>query len=194
MTGVLRPGRHRAALAAQLAALAMFNCLAGVCPAAAATAAGAADAAKPQVELGSPASAVRRLSVAPQRDLIGTGGDRKAARVVAAHGELHRVLRPPAAAGRARSCLRRRVHQQQPWVAIGGTSAPTAGAASHAIHLYDTQSGESLRHIDARAGDAERLRWSSEGSVLIAGYAHSRGVRAFDRGSGPLAVETSGTL
>lgn len=152
---------------------------AGLAGAACFGAAAADEVARLQVELGSHAGAVRRLAVSPDRDLVVTGADDKTARLWSlAGGARRQVLRPPVGADEAGRVYGVALHPERPWVAIGGSSATAAGG--HTIHVYDTQTGEPLRRIDARAGDIKRLLWSPDGSLLIAGYAGSHGVRAFD--------------
>lgn len=149
---------------------------AGLAGAACFGAAAADEVARLQVELGSHAGAVRRIAVVPARDLVVTGADDKTARLWSlAGGRLQQVLRPPVGPDEAGRVYGVALHPVQPWVAVGGSSA-----SAPTIHLYDTQTGEPLRRIDARAGDIKRLLWSADGSLLIAGYAGSHGVRAFD--------------
>lgn len=150
------------------------------CGLAAASAAEAADAgAQLQVELGTHAGAVRRLAASPARDLVVTGGDDKSARLWSLQtGTLQQVLRPPAGINDGGRVYGVALHPQRDWVAIGGSTATAAGG--HAILIHDRSGSEPTRRIDARAGDIKRLLWTTDGELLLAGYAGEHGVRAFD--------------
>ncbi len=140
----------------------------------------AQDAAALQVELGSHAGAVRRIAVDPSRDWVLTGGDDKTARVWGlGDGALRQVLRPPVGADEGGRVYGVALHPQQPWAAVGGTSAGTPGQGP-ALLIFDVRSGETLKRFDARAGDVKRLLWTADGRLLVAGYAGRHGVRAFD--------------
>jgi WD40 repeat protein len=133
-----------------------------------------------RIETGTHAEPVRRIAVHEQRGIIVTVSDDKTGRVWdLANGQPIRVLRPPIGAGEVGRLYGVAIHPSQPLVAIGGTTGATAG---HRIYLFEYDTGRLVRSFDARAGDIKRLAWSNDGTLLLAGYAGSNGLRAFDTG------------
>jgi WD40 repeat protein len=135
-----------------------------------------------QVELGDHGGAVRRIAVDPARNLVVTGSDDKTARSWSLDTGLPgRVFRPPVGPIEQGRVYGVALHPTQPWVAIAGTSgADVRSSTGHAIYIHDSQTGQMLRRFDAKAGDIKRLVWSADGSLLVAGYAGSDGMRVFD--------------
>lgn len=134
------------------------------------------------IELGSHSAPVRRIDVHVARGLALTAGDDRTARLWdLASGELRQVLRPLARGNELGRLYGAAVHPGEPLVAVAGTTGEGAGGgdARHLIHLFDVASGALVRSIDAKAGDIRKLVWSADGSVLLAGYSGSHGVRAF---------------
>jgi WD40 repeat protein len=152
------------------------------------------EAAHLQIELGDHGGAVRRIAADVARKLVVTGSDDRTARswTLDDAGSPQRVFRVPVGAGEAGRIYGVALHPTLPWVAIGGSPASPRGAAraigaagaadggGYAIHLFDVTTGSPLRRIDTRGGDVKRLRWSADGSLLIAAYAGAHGIRAFD--------------
>lgn len=133
-----------------------------------------------QIELGDHAGAVRRIAVDAKHDLVVTGADDKTARSWSlVSGRLQRVFRPPVGEGETGRVYGVALHGTMPWIAVGGTTLG-GHTGRHGIYLFDTTSGRPVRWIDARGGDVKRLCWSADGSLLIAAYAGSNGIRAFD--------------
>jgi WD40 repeat protein len=152
------------------------------------------------VEIGSHSAPARRIDVHAARGLAVTASDDRTARVWdLATGELRHVLRPlayGALGGEVGRLYGAAIHPSEPLVAVAGTSsAPGVAGTAHLIYLFDLDSGTLRRTIDAKAGDIRKLVWSADGTVLLAGYNGTHGVRAFaldgrelldDRFSGPV--------
>ena len=146
------------------------------------------------IELGSHSAPVRRIDVSPARGLAVTASDDRTARIWdLKSGELRHVLRPLAVGTEVGRLYGAAIHPTQPLVAVAGTTGGTQ--TRHLIYLFDVDSGALQRTIDARAGDIRKLVWSADGSVLLAGYAGTHGLRAFaldgrelldDRFAGPV--------
>lgn len=153
----------------------------------AAGAAVAADAERPLlvVEQGAHSAPVRRIEASATLGLVVTASDDRTARVWSlASGELQLVLRPPAFGAEGGRLYAVAIHPSEPLVAVGGT---TGGEGHpHQIYLFDLQSGALRRSIDAQAGDIRKLAWSHDGSLLLAGYAGTHGVRVFALDGRPL--------
>ena len=147
----------------------------------------AADAERPLlvVEQGAHSAPVRRIEASAALGLVVTASDDRTARVWAlASGELQLILRPPAFGAEGGRLYAVAIHPSEPLVALGGT---TGGEGHpHQIYLFDLQSGALRRTIDAQAGDIRKLAWSHDGSLLLAGYAGSNGVRVFALDGRPL--------
>ncbi|MEO8057296.1 MAG: caspase family protein [Burkholderiales bacterium] len=146
----------------------------------AAGSASAADAERPLlvVEQGAHSAPVRRIEASAARGLVVTASDDRTARVWGlSGGELQLILRPPAFGAEGGRLYAVAIHPSEPLVALGGT---TGGEGHpHQIYLFDLQTGALRRTIDAQAGDIRKLAWSQDGSLLLAGYAGTNGVRAF---------------
>jgi len=140
----------------------------------------AADAERPLlvVEQGAHSAPVRRIEASAARGLVVTASDDRTARVWGlSSGELQLILRPPAFGAEGGRLYAVAIHPSEPLVALGGT---TGGEGHpHQIYLFDLQSGALRRTIDAQAGDIRKLAWSHDGSLLLAGYAGTNGLRAF---------------
>jgi WD40 repeat protein len=151
-------------------------------------------------EIGSHSAPARRIDVHVGRGVAVTASDDRTARVwELAGGELRHVLRPlafGALGGEVGRLYGAAIHPTEPLVAVAGTSsAPGQRGTAHVIYLFDLDSGVLRRTIDAKAGDIRKLVWSADGSVLLAGYNGTHGVRAFaldgrelldDRFNGPV--------
>jgi WD40 repeat protein len=136
------------------------------------------------VEIGSHSAPARRIDVHAGRKLAVTASDDRTARVWdLATGELRHVLRPlafGALGGEVGRLYGAAIHPTEPLVAVAGTSsAPGQPGTTHQIYLFNLDSGALQRTIDARAGDIRKLVWSADGTVLLAGYNGTNGVRAF---------------
>ncbi len=137
------------------------------------------------VEIGSHSAPARRIDVHLGRGLAVTASDDRTARVWDINtGELRHVLRPlalGALGGEVGRLYGAAIHPTEPLVAVAGTSGGTWGSTTtaHLIYLFDLDSGTLRRTIDAKAGDIRKLVWSADGSVLLAGYSGTNGVRAF---------------
>ena len=133
------------------------------------------------IELGSHSAPVRRIDVHAARGLAVTASDDRTARVWdLASGELRQVLRPFAQGNEVGRLYGAAIHPTEPLVAVAGTTGATGGpGAAHLIYLFDLDSGALKRSIDAKAGDIRKLVWSADGTVLLAGYSGTNGVRAF---------------
>ena len=130
------------------------------------------------IELGSHSAPVRRIDVHPGRGVAVTASDDRTARVWdLASGELRHVLRPLAAGNEVGRLYGAAIHPTQPLVAVAGNSG--SADTAHLIYFFDLDSGALRRTIDAKAGDVRKLVWSADGSVLLAGYSGTNGVRAF---------------
>ena len=130
------------------------------------------------IELGSHSAPVRRIDVHPDRGVAVTASDDRTARVWdLASGELRHVLRPLAAGNEVGRLYGAAIHPTQPLVAVAGNSG--SADTAHLIYFFDLDSGALRRTIDAKAGDVRKLVWSADGSVLVAGYSGTNGVRAF---------------
>lgn len=152
------------------------------------------------VEIGSHSAPARRIDVHAARGLAVTASDDRTARVWdLATGELRHVLRPlafGALGGEVGRLYGAAIHPSEPLVAVAGTSSvPGQAGTAHRIYLFDLDSGTLRRTIDAKAGDIRKLVWSADGTVLLAGYNGTHGVRAFaldgrelldDRFNGPV--------
>ena len=140
----------------------------------------AADAERPLlvVEQGAHSAPVRRIEASAARGLVVTASDDRTARVWGlSGGELQLILRPPAFGAEGGRLYAVAIHPSEPLVALGGT---TGGEGHpHQIYLFDLQSGALRRTIDAQAGDIRKLAWSHDGSLLLAGYAGTNGLRVF---------------
>ncbi len=156
------------------------------------------------VETGAHSAPIRRLDVSAARGLVVTASDDRTARVWdLAGGALRLVLRPSAFGIEGGRLYGAAIHPREPLVAVAGTTGDSGGRP-HLIYLFDLDTGALRNTIDARAGDIRKLVWSADGTVLLAGYSGSHGVRAFsldgnellnDPGAGPvfgLAVATNG--
>ncbi len=130
------------------------------------------------VEQGAHSAPVRRIEASAARGLVVTASDDRTARVWGlSSGELQLILRPPAFGAEGGRLYAVAIHPTEPLVALGGT---TGGAGHpHQIYLFDLQSGALRRTIDAQAGDIRKLAWSQDGTLLLAGYAGTNGLRAF---------------
>jgi WD40 repeat protein len=136
------------------------------------------------VEIGSHSAPARRIDVHAGRNLAVTASDDRTARVWdLTTGELRHVLRPlafGALGGEVGRLYGAAIHPTEPLVAVAGTSHVAGQAGTeHRIYLFNLDSGALQRTIDARAGDIRKLVWSADGSVLLAGYNGTNGVRAF---------------
>jgi WD40 repeat protein len=130
------------------------------------------------LEQGTHGAPVRRIAVDPQRGIAVTASDDRTARVWdLASGELLHVLRPQAFGAEGGRLYGVAIHPTQPLVAVGGTTGGEGHA--HRIYLFDLQSGQLQRTIDARAGDVRKLSWSQDGTLLLATYAGTHGLRAY---------------
>ena len=130
------------------------------------------------IELGAHSAPVRRIDVNTARGLGVTASDDRTARVWdLASGELRHVLRPLAQGNEVGRLYGAAIHPSQPLVAVAGTSGSSQTA--HLIYLFDLDSGALKRTIDAKAGDIRKLVWSADGTVLLAGYTGTNGLRAF---------------
>jgi WD40 repeat protein len=133
------------------------------------------------VEIGSHSAPVRRIDVHMGRGLAVTASDDRTARVWDINtGELRHVLRPlalGALGGEVGRLYGAAIHPTEPLVAVAGTSG--SASTAHLIYLFDLDSGTLRRTIDAKAGDIRKLVWSADGSVLLAGYSGTHGLRAF---------------
>ncbi len=142
-----------------------------------------------RIEPGPHAAAVRRIAVDYQRGLVITASDDKTGRVWDLRtGQLLQVLRPPTGAGEIGRMYGVALHPSNGTVALGGTTGDVRGG--HRIYLFDPKSGRMENSFDARAGDIKKLIWSHDGSLLIAGYSGTNGVKAFDA-TGKLVFEDS---
>lgn len=137
------------------------------------------------VEQGAHSAPVRRIQVSAALGLVVTASDDRTARVWAlASGELQLTLRPPAFGAEGGRLYAVAIHPSEPIVAVGGT---TGGEGHpHQIYLFDLKSGALRRTIDAQAGDIRKLAWTQDGSMLLAGYAGTNGMRAFALDGRPL--------
>ncbi len=132
-----------------------------------------------QIEAGEHSAPVRRISVHPERGLVLTASDDRTARLWSLKtGELLRTFRPAMADARQGRLYGAALHPTLPIGAVAGSTGSDANA-DHSIFLIDTETGRTVRRIDARAGDIKRLAWSSDGTVLLAVYAGRNGVRGF---------------
>ena len=146
-------------------------------------AAGAAPAAGEErpllvVEQGAHSAPVRRIEVSAARGLVVTASDDRSARVWGlSSGTLQLILRPPAFGAEGGRLYAVAIHPTEPLVALAGTTG--GDGHPHQIYLFDLQSGALRRTMDAQAGDIRKLAWSSDGSLLLAGYAGTHGLRVF---------------
>ena len=155
-------------------ALALASCLVG----AEAQAQSTAERPTLVIELGSHSAPVRRIDAHAARGVAVTASDDRTARVwELASGELRHVLRPLAAGNEVGRLYGAAIHPTEPLVAVAGTSG--SAETAHLIYLFNLDSGALVRTIDAQAGDIRKLAWSADGSVLLAGYNGTHGVRAF---------------
>ena len=139
---------------------------------------GAAENPTLVIELGAHSAPVRRIDVHAARGLSVTASDDRTARVWdLASGELRHVLRPLAQGNEVGRLYGAAIHPSEPLVAVAGTSGSSQTA--HLIYLFDLDSGALKRTIDAKAGDIRKLVWSADGTVLLAGYNGTHGLRAF---------------
>ena len=137
------------------------------------------------IELGSHSAPVRRIDVNPSRGLAVTASDDRTARIWdLASGDLRHVLRPLAQGVEVGRLYGAAIHPSQPLVAVAGTSG--SSQTQHLIYLFNLDSGALLRTIDAQAGDIRKLVWSADGTVLLAGYSGTHGLRAFALDGRPL--------
>ena len=137
------------------------------------------------IELGSHSAPVRRIDVHTGRGVAVTASDDRTARVWdLASGELRHVLRPLATGSEVGRLYGSAIHPSEPLVAVAGTSG--SADTAHLIYLFDLDTGALKRTIDAQAGDIRKLVWSADGTVLLAGYSGSHGVRAFALDGRPL--------
>jgi WD40 repeat protein len=130
------------------------------------------------VEQGAHSAPVRRIEASAARGLVVTASDDRTARVWGlSSGELQLILRPPAFGAEGGRLYAVAIHPSEPLVAVAGT---TGGEGHpHQIYLFDLQSGALRRTIDAQAGDIRKLAWSQDGSLLLAGYTGTNGLRVF---------------
>jgi WD40 repeat protein len=132
-----------------------------------------------RLESGGHAAAIRRVSVDAARGVVLTASDDRTARLWSLEsGALLRTLRPPIDAADRGRLYGAALHPKLPVAAVAGTTG-AGPQGPHAIFLFDTETGRLQRRIDARAGDIKRLAWSADGTVLLAAYAGSDGMRAF---------------
>ena len=137
------------------------------------------------IELGSHSAPVRRIDVHPSRGLAVTASDDRTARIwELTSGELRHVLRPLAQGAEVGRLYGAAIHPSQPLVAVAGTSG--SSQTQHLIYLFNLDSGALVRTIDAQAGDIRKLVWSADGTVLLAGYSGTHGLRAFALDGRPL--------
>ena len=151
------------------------------------SAAHAADDERPLlvVEQGAHSAPVRRIEASSARGLVVTASDDRSARVWGlSSGELQLILRPPAFGAEGGRLYAVAIHPSEPLVAVAGTTG--GEGRPHQIYLFDLQSGALRRTIDAQAGDIRKLAWSHDGTVLLAGYAGTNGLRAFALDGRPL--------
>ena len=130
------------------------------------------------VEQGAHSAPVRRIEASAARGLVVTASDDRTARVWGlSSGELQLILRPPAFGAEGGRLYAVAIHPSEPLVAVAGTTG--GEGRPHQIYLFDLQSGALRRTIDAQAGDIRKLAWSQDGSLLLAGYTGTNGLRVF---------------
>ncbi len=139
-----------------------------------------------RLETGMHQSVIRRLDVDPARNLLVTASDDKTARVWDLDtGQLRHVLRPPIGSGDIGQMRAVAIHPRDDLVAIGGTTG--AGDDGRRIYLFSPSSGRMVRTFVASGDGVRRLRWSADGTVLVAalaGGAGNAGIRVIDAASG----------
>ncbi|MEZ5650131.1 MAG: hypothetical protein R3E87_06215 [Burkholderiaceae bacterium] len=140
-----------------------------------------------QIELGGHSAPVRRLAVSAERGLVVTASDDKTARVwdLASH-ELRQVLRPPLGDGDTGRLYGAAIHPRANLVAVAGATGTRGGG--HRIFLFAPDTGQLQSSFDARGGDIKDLRYTADGSMLLATYAGDDALRAFD-GQGRMLFE-----
>lgn len=143
------------------------------------------------VEQGAHSAPVRRLAVDERRGLLVTASDDRTARVWdLASGEPRQVLRPLAFGAEGGRLYGAAIHPSEPLVAVAGTTG--GEGRQHLIYLFDLDSGALRRSVDAQAGDIRKLAWTADGSVLLAAYNGTNGVRAFALDGRPLLDDRFG--
>jgi WD40 repeat protein len=138
-----------------------------------------------QIDLGVHSAPARRLSVAPERDLVVTASDDKTARVwELSTGQLRHVLRPGVGAGEIGRLYGSAIHPSEDWVAIAGSTGATN--LPHRILIFSPATGRFIKAFDAKGGNIKHLVWSADGTVIFAVYAGDHAVRAFDQAGSTL--------
>ncbi len=139
-------------------------------------------------ELGSHASAVRRVGIhRPSGTLISVSDDKSARIWDLADGQLKRVFRPSIGPSRRGALHGVAPHPHEDLVALGGNTGDLSGW--NRILMVRPSDATLVAEFDARGAFVRKLAWSGDASVLLAVYEGENAVRAFDR-SGHLLYES----
>lgn len=132
---------------------------------------------------------IMRVAADAARDVVVTVSDDKTARIWAlADGRHVATLRPPVGPARVGRLFATALHPQDDLVAVAG-SGSTASAPGPSIWLFRITNGQFVNRLDARGEHVRRLRWSTDGRLLLACYAEPGALRVFEPASGRLVHE-----
>lgn len=132
---------------------------------------------------------IMRVAADAGRDAVVTVSDDKTARLWSlADGRLIATLRPPVGPGRVGRLFAAALHPVDDLVAVAGTGSATASPGP-SIWLFRISNGGFAGRIDARGEHVRRLRWSSDGRLILACYAEPGAFRAFEVANGRMVHE-----
>ena len=139
-------------------------------------------------ELGSHASAVRRIGIHRPSDTLISVSDDKSARIWdLGSGQLKRVFRPSIGPSRRGALHGVAPHPTEDLVALGGNTGDLSGG--NRILMVRPSDATLIADFDAHGAFVRKLAWSGDASTLLAVYEGEHAVRAFDR-EGRLLYET----
>lgn len=132
---------------------------------------------------------IMRVAADAARDVVVTVSDDKTARVWAlSDGRAIATLRPPVGPARVGRLFAVALHPHDNVVAVAG-SGSAAVAQGPSIWLFSTSNGQFVNRLDARGEHVRRLRWSSDGRLLLACFAEPGALRAFEVATGRMVYE-----
>lgn len=132
------------------------------------------------LEAGGHSAPIRALDISPDGKLAVTVSDDHSARIWDLQdGQLRHVIRPASTSGQVGKLYAVAVHPTEDLVAVGGTTDVQQG--QHRILFFSLSTGQFVNAIDAKGGNATRLRWTADGQALLAVFRKDSAFRAYAR-------------